>query len=283
MYLLLGASGMLGASFMEEFSRYGSPKLLTPSHAELDITNSESVSKYFAAHRPTIVINCAAAKNVDWCESHPQEAFRQNAHSVGLVASAARMNRASFYHISTEYVFDGTKDSLYTEIDETNPINVYGASKLFGEKNALKYGGTVFRVQWLYGPTKSNFIQWIASVVRSDMRASITNAQVGCAMSTSWVAHVVLLSIVKQVVPAVYHVAHDDFCSRLEVAEYVCAYFGRDLDDHFDVVSDTNFGVAKRPVNSRMSNAKLRAALNITTLGTWQEDLNYYLSKVYPK
>lgn len=283
MYLLIGASGMLGSSFIEELARYGSPRLLAPSHAELDITDETSVFKYFADHKPTIVINCAAARNVDWCESNPQEAFKQNAHAVGLIARAARDNRASLYHISTEYVFDGEKDGLYTELDETNPINVYGASKLFGEKNAIKYGATVLRVQWLYGATKSNFIQWLASVIRSGMRASITNAQIGCPMSTSWVAHVVLLSIAKQVSPAIYHVSHDDFCSRLEVAEAVCAYFGSKVSDHFDVITDTNFGTARRPVNSRMSNAKLRAALNITSLGGWQEDLNYYLSKVYPK
>lgn len=283
MYLLVGASGMLGASFMEELTKYGSPRLLTPSRAELDITKESDVFAYMTKHKPQIVINCAATKNVDWCEQNPQAAFTHNASAVGVLARAAKAQNASFHHISTEYVFDGTKDGLYLEDDQTNPINVYGASKLFGEKNAIKYGGRVYRVQWLYGATKTNFISWIASVVATGGRAQITNAQVGCPSSTTWVAQILLLAIAKNIKPSVYHVSHDDFCSRLEVAQVVCEYLGKKFEDHFTVIEDTNFGIAKRPVNSRMANTKLKLSLGLMTMGSWKEDLNYYLSRNYIK
>jgi len=283
MYLLLGGAGMLGSSFVEELSKYGSPKLLLPSRTELDLTKEEAVFAFFKQHAPKVVINCAAARNVDWCEQHPQEAFLQNAATVGILARACQANRAQLHHISTEYVFDGLKDGLYTEADETNPINVYGSSKLFAEKHALRGGAFVYRVQWLYGSSKTNFVGWLASVLLNNGRASITSAQVGCPLSTSWVAQIVLLAIGKNIKPSLYHVSHDDFCSRLEVAQAVCDYFGKSFDDHFDVIGDTNFGIAKRPMNSRMSNSKLKSALGLATMGGWREDLNYYLSRVYKK
>jgi dTDP-4-dehydrorhamnose reductase len=93
----------------------------------------------------------------------------------------------------------------------------------------------------------------------------------------------VLLGIGKNLKPSIYHLTHEDFCNRLEVAQAVCEYFGKRLEDHFEVISDTNFGLAKRPVNGRMSSKKIKDALGLATLGSWREDLNYYLAKVYRK
>lgn len=281
MYLLLGASGMLGSSFSEELSKYGSPRLLMPSHAELDLTKEGQVFAYLKKHRPQHVINCAAAKNVDWCEKNPQEAFIQNSTAVSNLARACRANGSRLYHISTDYVFDGNKTGPYLETDQTNPINVYGASKLFGETNALKYGGTVFRVQWLFGPTKTNFVSWIAAVIKNGDEAALSKLQMGSPSSTQWVSQVILLSIGKKLKPDLYHLSHDDWCTRFDVASVVCEYFKRDVNEVFEHLEDYSFGVAKRPLNSCLDNSKLRSALNLQSLGTWREDLLYFLGKNY--
>lgn len=285
MYLILGGSGMLGSSLIEGLAKFGSPKILVPSHAECDITNLESIRAYCKDQPVGAVINCAAAANVDWCELNPQRAFEINANGAGNVAKFAKERGARMIHISTDFVFDGRKHAPYVETDAVNPVQVYGASKLFGEKRVLQQGGSVLRVQWLYGHTKKNFVEWVIAQTRreDDFKAKIVT-QLGAPCSTLWLAQVILIALAKNKLKPkqVYHATHENSASRWAMVNLICRHFGVQSTDFFESADSIDVP-ALRPVDTRMSVDKLKGELGLSTLGTWEEDLQYYLSVHHPR
>ena len=129
-------------------------------HATLDISNESAIERAFATERPDVVINCAAWTDVDGCEFDRDRAMAANAHGPELLALACRKAGALFITISTDYVFDGTKDGFYTQRDQPNPLSVYGVSKLEGERRAqAAWARTiVVRSGYIFGPGGANFL-----------------------------------------------------------------------------------------------------------------------------
>ncbi|TAN38269.1 MAG: dTDP-4-dehydrorhamnose reductase [Verrucomicrobia bacterium] len=157
--LITGANGQLGRDCQAA---------LQPNHAviatdlpEFDVTDGGQVHRQIAAHRPEVILNCAAFTRVDDCETKKDLAFRANAEAPNFLAQAARATNARLVHLSTDYVFDGmrTPPQPYTEDDAPRPVSVYGASKLAGEE-AVRASGARFaivRTAWLYGRYGGNF------------------------------------------------------------------------------------------------------------------------------
>ncbi|MDL5052300.1 dTDP-4-dehydrorhamnose reductase, partial [Oscillatoria laete-virens NRMC-F 0139] len=157
-----GAGGRLGtdlvASFgADEFEIFGF------NRAELDITDARKLRGVFERIKPDIVINCAAATNVDWCESHREEAFAINAKAPAQLAGLCRLFEAYFIHISTDYVFDGLKGAPYTEDDATKAVSIYGESKIAAEEGVLDRNpdALIARVAWVFGPGKPGFFEYV--------------------------------------------------------------------------------------------------------------------------
>lgn len=285
MYLIIGASGMLGSSLLKQMTRFGSPEVYAPSHAELPIENFSKVDEIVKRLKPKVIIDCAAMKDVDGCEAEPTQAMWQNADMhTGLVWSARRSG-AKYFYISTDYVFDGMKGKAYSESDIPNPIQEYGKTKLRGEQIALENRGHVFRVQWLYGASKKNFVQTMLDALRrppGGARIPVSSVQEGSPSSTDWVARVILLAASKEAVtPGVYHVSHDDSCTRWEFATALAQYLRKDPEDYFSKIDHANFGVAKRPINIRLSNRKLCEALGFERLGSWKSGLIDYVQEEF--
>lgn len=158
--LVTGAGGMLGQDVVAEFHRRGA-EVLPLARAELDITQSGAVRETLAGTRPDIVVNCAAYTNVDGAEAERDTAFHVNGLAVRHLALASREAGAVLVHFSTDYVFDGEKDSRYGVYDPPRPINAYGESKLWGERALAEAGGQYFliRTSWLCGLGSRNFVE----------------------------------------------------------------------------------------------------------------------------
>ena len=154
--LIAGAGGQLGRS-LQTF--LGSQELTALEHRQLDITDLEAVRQAIAAHSPDLVINASAYNNVDGAESDANGAYRLNALGPRNLALATAENRIPVLHVSSDYVFDGTRNEPYHEYHNTNPISVYGRSKLAGETAvaSLNERHYIVRTAWLYHEVGANF------------------------------------------------------------------------------------------------------------------------------
>jgi dTDP-4-dehydrorhamnose reductase len=156
--MLTGAAGLLGRSMDAHLSRSGWRVIALP-HTELDITNENDVKSAVEVFRPDVLINCAATADVDRCEIDHDWAYAINEKGPRFLARACREFGADIVHVSTDYVFDGSKEGFYTQDDEPNPLSVYGTSKLAGEiavrREAERF--YVVRTSWLFGAGGKNF------------------------------------------------------------------------------------------------------------------------------
>jgi len=167
--LIAGGSGQIGSALISSApSQY---EIYAPDSDYLDITSSESVASAFAEFRPDVVVNAAAFTAVDKAETERELAFAVNAEGPGHLARACRLHRAPLIHLSTDYVFDGTKASAYREEDEPNPMNVYGESKLRGERQIVGAGipYLILRVSWVFSSVGTNFVKTMLRLATRDL------------------------------------------------------------------------------------------------------------------
>jgi dTDP-4-dehydrorhamnose reductase len=176
MILVTGGSGQLGTAFRRLL-----PDAVFPARSEFDLSEPESIPGVLDRLRPTTIINCAAYTAVDRAESEPDVAMDVNGHSVGALARWAGRNGARLATFSTDYVFDGVSLDPYVESSPTHPLNVYGASKLLGERLAAESdaGALVVRTAWLLSTTHPNFVSKILERARRGPVQVVTD-QTGC-------------------------------------------------------------------------------------------------------
>jgi dTDP-4-dehydrorhamnose reductase len=157
--LVTGANGQLGLAIQAATTDFPELKFVFAGKAELDITNEKEIAAFFENNQLGYCINAAAYTDVDKAEEEPQAAYLLNETAPRLLAEVCKKHGVFLVHISTDYVFDGTKGTAYTTEDTPNPINVYGASKLAGEKAIAAVGGDycIVRTSWLYSEYGNNF------------------------------------------------------------------------------------------------------------------------------
>jgi dTDP-4-dehydrorhamnose reductase len=157
--LVTGANGQLGLAIQAATTDFPELKFVFAGKAELDITNEKEIAAFFENNQLDYCINAAAYTNVDKAEEEPKEAYMLNETAPRLLAEVCKKHKVFLAHISTDYVFDGTKGAPYTIDDTPNPINVYGASKLAGEKaiGAVRGDYCIVRTSWLYSEYGNNF------------------------------------------------------------------------------------------------------------------------------
>ncbi len=156
--LLTGKTGQVGFELNRSLSQLG--KIFAPDHRDLDLLNQGSVRRAIRDIRPQLIVNAAAYTAVDAAENDESKAYAVNAEALALLADEAKRLDALVVHYSTDYVFDGTKRSPYNETDETNPLNVYGKSKLAGEQAIRASGAShlIIRTGWVYANRGRNFL-----------------------------------------------------------------------------------------------------------------------------
>ena len=181
--LLFGKTGQLGWELERTLAPLGEVCALGPD--ELDLTDLDALARKIDEVRPGMIINASAYTAVDRAEQEPDLAMLLNEKAPALMAEAAKGLGAPFIHYSTDYVFDGTKDSAYTEGDATNPLNVYGQSKLKGEQAIGQVGGAhvILRTSWVYSLRGDGFVSKVLSWARKQETLKIVTDQVG---SPTW-------------------------------------------------------------------------------------------------
>lgn len=183
--LITGANGMLGTAIKAALQEQ---ELFCFSSKELDISCSFQLDQKVKNIRPDYIINCAAYTAVDLAETEEEKAFKINALAVQKMAQISKQYKATFIHFSTDYVFKGDAATPYVIDQETDPINVYGASKLAGEKAIAQIDGKhyIFRISWLYAPHGKNFFKWVAGTEMKEL--NIVDSQTGSPTSAPDVA-----------------------------------------------------------------------------------------------
>ncbi len=203
--LLTGARGMLGQALQRVLA---DQDVIPVDVAELDITDPLAVRRAFELYRPEACVNAAAFTNVDACETEESVAEKVNAAAVGYLAKSAETHRIPIVHISTDYVFDGTKSEGYRETDQpTVPVNAYGRTKLHGEQQlqAATKRFYLVRTAWLYGLGGKNFVETMLRLGATKPELSVVNDQHGIPTYTDDLAMFIRRLLIERAPYGVYH------------------------------------------------------------------------------
>lgn len=274
-FFITGASGQLAKEFASVLDRENIP-FRSSSHRDLDISDVAAVEKVLDLAQPNVLLNCAAYNRVDDAEDDREGALKVNHVAVANLAKICKARGILLVHFSSDYVFDGKKKSLYTEIDQPAPMSVYGLSKWLGEQAVEECGGDylIFRLSWVFGDGQVNFLYKLTEWAKqSDVIKVVCDET---AVPTYTVDAVpVVLKAVEQNLRGMFHLSNDGYCSRFELAEY----YYRQLGIKKDVVpvSSAIFQLkAKRPEFSPLSSQKIRSALSIT-IPDWQDAVSRFI------
>ncbi|NDI36226.1 dTDP-4-dehydrorhamnose reductase [Chengkuizengella sediminis] len=219
--LVTGADGQLGRDMVQRLKKNGE-KVFAFGRKELDITDIDRVLIKMKEIHPDIVIHCAAYTNVNFAEKEPNQAFLINSYGTRNVATASEQIRAKLVYVSTDYVFDGSASSPYTEFDQTNPLNQYGKSKLAGEQfvRELHSKFYIVRTSWLYGKHGHNFVKTMLTLATEKDSLSVISDQIGCPTYT-----VDLSERIGQLIHTdkygIYHISNAGSCSWYEFADLI--------------------------------------------------------------
>lgn len=222
--VITGAEGQLGRALCRR--ALGHDVVALPRGAA-DVADA-AVADLIARLAPDVVVNAAAFTNVDGCEVDADRAFRVNALGARNVALGAARAGAAVVQISTEYIFDGRKDTAYWEFDAPAPVSVYGASKLAGEQLAWQVCDRVYvaRSSWLYGLGGTNFVAKVLALAAERPELAVVDNEVGSPTFCDDLADA-LLALVATGIYGNYHLVNEGACSRYELARAVLAHAGR--------------------------------------------------------
>ena len=231
--LLLGKNGQLGWELCRALAPLG--ELIALDYPEIDFINGETLSRIIQETVPQVIVNAAAYTAVDRAEQEPEIAFAVNTQAVRLIAQAAVHYNAAFIHYSTDYVFNGNKGHAYTELDQPDPINIYGKSKVDGESAIQETGGAylIFRTSWVYSMRGDSFVNKVLQWARQQPVLRLVTDQIG---NPTWAR--MLAEVTAQILSmsgkdvygwlreryGLYHLAGDGYASRMEWAKAILKY-----------------------------------------------------------
>jgi dTDP-4-dehydrorhamnose reductase len=273
--LITGGAGMLGQDVRAAAER-ADHDAVALSHAELDICDVAAAERVVAQLQPQAVINCAAWTNVDGAETEYGAALAINGNGAGHVAAAAAAVGAWTIHVSTDYVFDGTKREPYVESDPVAPMSGYGRSKLAGERETAERAPaahTIVRTAWLFGTGGSCFPKTMLKLGSERDELRVVNDQVGCPTFTGHLAPVLVDLATREEPPlGVVHVAAAGQCSWFEFASQVIVRAGLHCE-----VSPCTTAEFPRPA-PRPAYSVLRSERGGPELPNWSEGLDAFLA-----
>lgn len=277
--LVTGANGQLGRAFREILPKNSA---LFTDQEELDITNKQAVLSFLETNKPEVVLNCAAYTNVDGCEDNPELANVVNHLAVSYLAEGCNKVGATLVHVSTDYVFDGTKREPYLETDLPNPQSVYGKSKLSGEEAAKKSEKHyIFRTSWVYGEGK-NFVRTMLELAEKLGEVKVVADQVGRPTNAADLAVGILEALEKHVPRGIYNyqnsgqvVSWADFAREIfKIAGKSVKVIDITTKEYLEMNSEKN--IAPRPKNSILSLVKISEYGIIVP--SWEQSLKKYLA-----
>jgi dTDP-4-dehydrorhamnose reductase len=291
--LVLGKNGQLGRSIHKLVNT--DTKIDNNQHSNdfifidregLDLSSESNIGHYFDSNdKFDIIINCAAYTQVDKAEQEVELANQINHLAVKQLASIANKQQAKLIHISTDYVFDGESDKPYTETDTPNPINVYGKTKLAGEKTlqaVMPMNAIIIRTSWLYSEYGNNFVSTMLRLGEERGEISVVNDQIGSPTYATDLAKIILHIIktkeFKEMgqVAQIYHYSNKGKCSWHEFAKEIFKIV--EVSCKVNPIATQQYPTpANRPMNTIMSTDKIIQKFNINII-PWQESLARCLS-----
>ncbi len=272
--LITGAAGMLGTD-VQLAARAAGHDVLALARAQLDVSDREAVRRAVTEARPDAIINCAAYTNVDGAEAYPDGAASVNATAPGLLGEAAAAVGAWVLHVSTDYVFDGTKTAPYVESDPTGPRSVYGSTKLLGERAlalAAPAAHTVVRTSWLFGAAGPCFPATMLRLAAEGAPLTVVEDQRGCPTFTGHLAPALVELAATRRLPGLVHLAAAGDCSWFEFAREIVRATGSEVT--VQPCSTEAFPrPARRPAYSVLRSERPDAPI----LPDWRRGLDAYL------
>ena len=273
--LVTGANGQLGYDVVKELKRqnieyYGARR------QDFDIVDFEVMEKFITNYMPDAVIHCAAYTAVDKAEDEQGLCQLVNASATENIAEICKKINAKMLYISTDYVFDGTKDGFYEVDDKPNPINVYGKTKLIGEQVVQrileKY--YIVRISWVFGEHVNNFVKTMLRLGRKYKELNVVADQYGSPTYTADLAPL-LVDMIQTEKYGIYHATNEEVCTWAEFAEEIFKIAGMDVKVNYITAAEYPTR-AKRPINSRLNKEKLNRN-NFSKLRNWDEALKEFL------
>ena len=259
--LITGAGGQLGADLAAAAAESRGADVIAADRARVDVGDRDAVLQVLTATRPGVVVHAGAWTAVDACEADPDRAFRVNALGSRHVAEGAALVGAHLVYLSTDYVFDGRAAGGYREWDATNPLSVYGRSKLAGEHEvqALRPGATIVRTSWVCSAHGQNMVKTVLRLAASHPELRFVADQHGCPTFTEDLAGMILRLAAARL-PGVFHVTNQGATTWFQFAQDVLRAAGAD-PERVQPIATADLRPprpAPRPANSVLDNAALR-------------------------
>lgn len=284
--LLTGKNGQVGWELQRTLAPLGS--IIAPDRETLDLRSTDTIRKIMREVRPDIVVNAAAYTAVDRAENEADVAMAINGTAPGVIAEEAQRIGTFVVHYSTDYVFDGGKNTPYSETDTPNPLNVYGRSKLAGE-HAIRASGAahyIFRTSWVYAARGHNFIHTILRLARERTELKIVDDQIGAPTWARTIAETTAAALNAQYRnhSGLYHLTAAGAVSWFGFAKAILAEaktLKPDLriPDIIPITTGEYPLPAPRPANSRLDNTRLLTALGLTT-PQWSASLAHCMREI---
>lgn len=272
--LVTGGNGQLGNCIQKLSKNFPEFEFIFTDYDTLDITNKEDVFNFFWQNEPSVCINAAAYTAVDVAETEEEKAFLINADGTENLAEACAEYSAQFIHVSTDYVFDGENQLPYTEDDFTNPIGVYGASKLAGENLALEKNPStvIIRTSWVYSEFGKNFVKTMLNLFPIKEELGIVADQFGQPTNANDLAEVIM-KIVKseKIVPGIFNYSNYGKISWFDFAEKIKELSKSNVK--LNPLETWQYSTpARRPKNSTLDLEKIQKTYKIQSKD-WEESL----------
>lgn len=279
--LVTGANGQVGKSIHKLAANHPEAQFFFQGREDMPLENFEMIRTVFRTIMPDVLINCAAFTNVDLAESEQTLAFQVNGEAVGIMAALCHETGARFIHVSTDYVFPGNSGTPYREDDPTGPINAYGASKLEGEQQALRFHpeSIIVRTSWVYAPYGRNFVRTMLRLMAEKPEINVVEDQLGCPTYAPDLANALMkIALAPRVPGGIYHFSNAHPTSWYAFAQAIARYTGSSC--RVQPIQTSQFPTpATRPAYSVLNCDKLRSTLGINPR-PWEQALEECLTVI---
>ena len=276
--LVTGIGGQLGYDVMNVL-KARQIDCLGADLAEFDITDLAATEKFITSYRPDAVIHCSAYTAVDKAEDNIDLCRAVNAKGPENIAKVCKAIDAKMIYISTDYVFPGTGEQYYEVDDETNPVNIYGQTKLEGENavKAMLEKYFIVRISWVFGKNGNNFIKTMLRLGKERDELNIVSDQIGSPTYTADLAELLCDMVITEKY-GTYQATNEGICSWAEFTEEI--FKQADIATRVNHIKSAQYPTrAKRPMNSRMSKETLTKA-GFHKMPTWQDAVRRYLMEI---
>ncbi|HVK47731.1 MAG TPA: dTDP-4-dehydrorhamnose reductase [Pseudobacter sp.] len=279
--LITGANGQLGSELRALQAKYPAYQLIGTDRNVLPIQDAAAVESWFAQHQPAFCINAAAYTAVDKAETNEADAYDINATATGILAAACAAHGTKFIHVSTDYVFNGSSADPYTEDQPTDPINVYGASKLKGEELAREQNpdSIIIRTAWVYSEFGNNFVKTMLRLMKERESLNVVSDQVGAPTYAADLASAIMQIIDGgQWKAGIYHYSNQGRISWYDFAVAIRDLSG--LNCAVNPIPSAQYPTpARRPSFSLLDTHKIRTTFGLS-IPEWKESLQVCLHQL---